>query len=871
MLKNRNIPRVIFFILLIIQCSDLVYAQSQSDSTNLLSSESAIRTHKDTIYSIDESFESQAKMRAKDSLFSDLKNKKIHLYGEAQLEYQAIKLEASYILVDLDKNEIYASYTYDKDSLRIGEPKFTDGEQEILAGKLTYNLDSKKGYIKELRLKQEENHLFMETAKKQADETIHFKNGRFTACDLEEPHYHFHLSKAIMIPEKRIVSGPMNLWIMGVPTPLGLPFMVIPQKKPSERTHGLLFPQFIPSSNYGMGIQNLGYYIPINDSIHTQFRVNLFTKGSWGLGNKTDYSIRYKFKGTFDVMFQEFRTGFPDNQLPTYRPSNKLQIVWRHQQDPKSNPYWRFNSNVNFISDNQSKNDLNPINANYFNNSFNSDINLQRVFPNSPLTMGLKGSIQQSSQSRNFVVNAPTLTANVSRFFPLMYLVNNTTGKKSAFESIASKIGVTYNMQAQNSASFADSLLTMKRFDQIQRKFRNGISQDASATATFAVLKDIIRLTPSITYANKINFQQTNKTYSPTLNNTVTDTLQKVGMSQNFTANIQATTQLYSYYKFAGKKQGLLRHIATPSVGYRFIPNLNNTISDSVGVNKALVTYSPFERSMFAQTSTQTASLLTFSLNNTFELKRKSDKDTLTGFKKTRIIDGLTFSGNYDFLKDSLKLSDLNISLRINPYDFLNFVVDGRLSFYDWDSTGRSINQFALKNGKGLGRMMYTNFNTVLVLAPKATRQKVQNNQQVMNNTWNADYLMYQMYPTSFIDFDIPWKMTLTHTYSIQANTNKSTLNPLLSKDYTHIQTIFLNGDISFTKRWKAVVDMNFDLQDFKLTNTRLTVTRNLHCWNLSAFWSPIGLYKSFMITLNANANMFKDAKIRISKPPELL
>jgi lipopolysaccharide assembly outer membrane protein LptD (OstA) len=70
----------------------------------------------------------------------------------------------------------------------------------------------------------------MGTAKRQANDEIHFIKGRFTTCDLEEPHYHFQLSRAIMIPEKRIVTGPMNLWVAGIPTPLGLPFSIIPQQ-----------------------------------------------------------------------------------------------------------------------------------------------------------------------------------------------------------------------------------------------------------------------------------------------------------------------------------------------------------------------------------------------------------------------------------------------------------------------------------------------------------------------------------------------------------------------------------------------------------------------------------------------------------------
>jgi lipopolysaccharide export system protein LptA len=58
---------------------------------------------KDTIYTIDKSFEEKAIYGAKDSIYIDLKENKIHLFGEAHLEYLETNMKAGYIIVDLKK------------------------------------------------------------------------------------------------------------------------------------------------------------------------------------------------------------------------------------------------------------------------------------------------------------------------------------------------------------------------------------------------------------------------------------------------------------------------------------------------------------------------------------------------------------------------------------------------------------------------------------------------------------------------------------------------------------------------------------------------------------------------------------------------
>ena len=82
-------------------------------------------------------------------------------------------------------------------------------------------------------------------------------------------------------------------------------------------------------------------------------------------------------------------------------------------------------------------------------------------------------------------------------------------------------------------------------------------------------------------------------------------------------------------------------------------------------------------------------------------------------------------------------------------------------------------------------------------------------NEDLLSRNWNADFNYYNLHPEFLIDFEIPWKVSLSHVYSIYANINKTTDN---NENYTQLQTLVLNGDVSFTKRWKLGAIINLGL-----------------------------------------------------------
>ncbi len=816
---------------------------------------------KDTIYLTDKSVTTNGKFYAKDSIFNNLETKQTHLYGDASLEYEGIKITAAYILFDIDKKEVFASYKTDEKGKRIGEPVLIQDGEEVHAGTLRFNLNTKKGFIQEMSVKQEETYLQMEIAKRQSNEEIHFRDGKFTTCDLKEPHFHFHLSKAILIPNKKIISKRMNIYFRDIGTPIGLPLLVIPQSKQkvNMQKRGFLIPKLAPSSLFGMGFTDLGYYFPFNDSLHTTFLGNLYSSGSYALSNNTEYRIKYKFSGNFRIEYQQNNTGFPD-----FTKNGKVMFNWTHIKDQKSNPYWNFNTNVNFISDNNAKNIVTTTNPVYFNNAFQSDINLNRSFPGKPITMGMKISTNQNTQSKSIQLTSPNFNINSTRFSPTKLIFKDRIGGDRWYD----QIGISYNGNFNNSSTFGDSLLRKKEFAQITDKFLSGIKQNIVITSTIKLFKNTWSLTPSFNYAHIINFQQSKLSYDSLLKKVITSKTYESGSFYSMSGSISLSTQIYTYYKFIGRKKPLMRHIITPSFNYSYSPLTTLKKDSYLDAQNKEIFYSPFQNSTFSQTNSSASSLLGFNLMNTFELKRKNDKDTITGFKKTKIIEALSISGNYDFLKDSMRLSDLNLALRISPFNNLNFVASSTFSPYSWDqNTLKTTKIFAIENNQYLGRFLNSSFNTTLTITSNESKRKIEENKEAFNGSWNSDIQYFMLHPEQILDFEIPWKVNISHILSISQNIGRSSIK---DEKFSFVNTFSLNGDINITKRWKVSNTSLFDIKAGKMVNSRFSLTRNLHCWTLNFDTTPIGSNKFFVLRLSANGQMLQSAKVQLTKPPSV-
>jgi hypothetical protein len=808
----------------------------------------------ETVFLVDTSLSNPIKYDARDSMIADVKDKKMYLYGNAHVYYEDMEVTADIIEIDLDKSQVHATYSLDSLGKPIGRPFFKQGSEEFDAADILYNFKTKKGVIKDVKTQQGEGYLHMEVSKRHPNGEIHLKTGRFTTCDLSEPHFHFQLSKAVVVPNKRIVTGPVNLWIAGVPTPIGLPFGYFPNAPKKE--HGILFPQFVPFSANGFGLENLGYYIPLGDSWETSFFGTILSRGSWGLKNTTRYKKLYKSTGSFDLEFQQLRSNFPDKQL-----KNRFLVNWNHTQDIKSHPTWRFGANVQFISDNNAQNNIQPDYSQYFNNSFNSNITLSKTFKGTPFSLSGKLGLRQSTSTGNFIFEAPSLTFNVARYYlPFGKLKKVQGGSKKWFE----KIGITYNLNMLNRATINDSLFSQANKSLIPSKFLNGINQRATISTTLKIFRGAVNWTPfNVVYNGRLNFQSISKTWDNALQETVIDTL-GAGYSHDLSYNMNMSTVLYGKYAFKGERRAVVKHNMTPSVGFRYSPDLSSQQSGFVGTDGAFTTYSPFERSMYRESITRESGALNYSIGNVIQMKYRKkgqDKDTII-----QIFEALDVRGSYDFFKDSMQLSDFYFTARAKPAKFLTLTANATFSPYGWDPETKAIvKEFATKHNKKAGRFtafsLYANFN----LTSKGSYDKILD-ANTYGPTWDADFNYFTMHPDEIIDFSVPWKIGLSYnvTYGLAYNSENQHYEDKV------VQSSRFNAMIRITKRWRLIGSGTFDYSQLKVTQLSFQLQRDMHCWQLSFDWRPIGGQQSFLLKFNVKASMLQDLKYEIRKPPEL-
>ena len=152
-----------------------------------------------------------------------------------------------------------------------------------------------------VRTEQEGGYLHAEKTKKDQYGNINIKDGKYTTCDAENPHYYVALTKAKSIPGDKIISGPAYLVIEDVPMPIGLPFGFFPNKR--ESTSGILIPSYGEEARRGFYLRDGGYYWAINDYMDLSLRGSIFTNGTWGIRATSAYRLRYRFNGNVDLKY----------------------------------------------------------------------------------------------------------------------------------------------------------------------------------------------------------------------------------------------------------------------------------------------------------------------------------------------------------------------------------------------------------------------------------------------------------------------------------------------------------------------------------------------------------------------------------------
>ncbi|MCQ2285359.1 MAG: hypothetical protein MJZ76_00590 [Bacteroidales bacterium] len=817
----------------------------------------------------------KVKYDAQDSIRFDLKRRKAYLFNKAVVHYEDMTLEADYIEIDFQKNELYASGVADSVGNIHGAPIFKQGEYSFRTQEITYNFSTKKGKIWNVITSEGEGYIHGEQVKKLDDNTSFIKKGKYTTCELDHPHFEISFTKAKVIPDDKIITGPAYLSFAGIPTFLAIPFGYFPIQK--ERKSGVIMPTIGESSNRGFYFENFGFYWGINDNIDLLLAGDIYTRGSWAAKLRSNYVFRYKCKGNINVSFaQNF---FGEKGTPSRYNTNDFKIYWDHQQDAKSHPTTRFSAHVDVVS--RSFNTYNPSSvSDYLSNQYTSKLNFS-TSAGGVFFLDATASYSQSTLTGVVDLLLPDISMSVNQFYP--FRKKNKTGALKWYDNISLK----WSSQLTNKIQTYDSLM-----------FRPKTWEESQIGMKHVIPLTIpIKIAKSINWNTCINF--TEKWYLQRFEKDIqyeqdTSTLeQRAIVNDIFKRDFYAlheldistslTTKIYVMYQF--KKGGLkaIRHVITPNLSFSYSPNLNGS---SFGTYQNMVTgetveYSYFANSIYGGTANRSSAIAKLSFGNNLEIKVKSKRDTITGTKKIAIFDNVNISTYYNFMADSLKWAPLTISGRSTLFKQLYITFSLSFDPYCYGENGQRINVTELKKNKRLYRFSASDVSIGLnftlsqdLFTGKQKNKSVSEVPNADNNVFTENSLGM---PTRRPDFSNPWSITINYTFAYSVNDNPYYyVNPVYynigsanaSDKYTDniIQTLNISGDVNITKKWKIGFTTGYDFTQKDLSYTSLDIYRDLHCWEMRFNWIPFGMRKGWSFTINVKASVLQDLKYNMKR-----
>ena len=807
------------------------------------------------------------------------------LYGKSDIKYKTINLKAEYVRVKMDSSTVYAHGKTDSLGKKIGEPVFSENKTEYNSRELTYNLRTKKGYIRQAVTKQGEGIVISDKTKKMSNDILCLSGGKYTTCDnTDHPDFYLDITRGKLRPGKFIVAGPAYLVVEDVPLPIALPFGFFPFT--DKYSSGILMPTFQDELTRGFGLTNGGYYFAINDYIDMELRGDIYTKGTWSLTANSNYLKKYKYRGSLSVSYREDVIGEKD--LPDYSKSNNMSIRWSHSQDQKANPFFNFSSSVNFSTSGYNRSNINS----YYNPALNSEntksssVSFTQRFPDSPFNISGNVLINQRTKDSTISLTLPSLNISMSRIYP--FKRKDAVGKERWYE----KISLSYSGTLANSIDTKESKLLKSSF---ARDWRNGMRHNIPISATFDLFK-YINITPSINYNERWYLTSVNKSWDDTRKIVKTDTVSKFSRVFDFNMGVSASTKLYGFFipirAIFGDKIDRIRHVLTPSVGFSYMPDFGDSFwgyygsytipSNSLVNHDQQIQYSHYENSLYGTPGVGKSGSINFSLTNNVEMKVRNDKDT-TGtkpFNVISLIDNFSVNGAYNMAADSMQWSIFSASLRLKLFKDYSFSLSGAFDpyMYTLNSIGNPvrINKLRWSNG-GFPRFLGTSFSLPNITLNNETfkKKKTENKKKDGNNSdkiptkddlntvSKTDATKDKKSSEKDIDgyqkITIPWSININ--YSIQyGNTNvfdKSKME--YEMGFTH--NLSISGNISLTNNWKLSANTSYDFKANQFTYTNVSVNRSLHCWSMSASIVPFGQFKSYNFRIGVNASMLQDLK----------
>ena len=813
--------------------------------------------------------EGKVKYKAENYAKIEQKKKRITLYDKAELYYQDIELKSGIIVMDYEKNEVYAGRIKDSTGIYKQYPNFKQGENVIEPDSIRFNFKTKKALIWNSRTDQGEFKVKAAITKKENDSVYFLRGARFTTSkDVDHPEYYFRTSKVKFIPGKKVVTGLTNMVIADVPTPIALPFAFFPMSKETSIS-GVILPSYNDSNNRGFSLQNGGYYFALDDHYDLTVSGDYYTNGSYGMRFESSYAKRYNYRGNLNFRFENLinsERGYPD-----YSKQNIYNFQWSHSKDSKSNPNSSFSASVNLGSSNYFKQSINQANiGSNLNNTLSSSVSYSKTFNSVPqVRMSLTATHSQNTQTEEINMTLPTLQASVDRIYPFV-------GKDGIKKGFFKNINLQYNLNAQNSFITKDSLFFKP---EMFKDAKTGMEHTIPLSTNFKLFK-YFSVSTSANYKEVWYLKTISRNFDVNQGKVVDNIVHGFDAYRTYSFSSGIGTTIYGTFNFSEKKKiKSIRHVMRPSASYGYTPSFEKYYDTYASDASGTMTkdYSRFENGIFGAPGKSNSNTLGFDLSNTFEAKITDKDSTKTEAKKIMLLNNLNLSTSYDINADgitSLAWSPLRVSGGTQLFNNkMNVNFGTTLDPYTIDNSGKRINVFNIDNGGSLFRMTSANMTLNYSLSSKKEEdnKKEKNNQGKRNggreddlfgtNTDLSDRRKSQFDGSEedgedaiseFFTAKLPWDMTFAYSLTYGNNNREKQITG---------NSLMISANADLTPKWKTGISTGYDFVQKGVTFTQLRFERDLLSWRMDFNWMPFGTNANWSFFIGIKSGVLSDIK----------
>lgn len=869
-----------------------VLAQTQSDSLNVIEADTLTS---DTVeFKTKSQFDIAVSYKSSDSISFNVLTQKIILYGNSEVKYGDIELKADNINLNWKENILIGRGTKNADGKLTGTPIFSDKGKPYKAEEIKYNFKTKKAIVKKIKTQEGEGYVHGEQVKIDKDkDLLYIKNGLYTTCDAEHPHYGIRAKQIKMIGNKQIVTGGFNLELNDVKTPFGLPFAMVPI--PNKRVSGLLLPSYGESRDLGFFLRDGGFYWAISDKIDMTFLGEIYSKGGYGGTISSTYKKRYHHSGRFNLRFNNRPTG--EKGTAERNVQKDFFLTWSH--NPVQRGASRFSASVNAGTSTANKN-FSRNTQDFLATSFSSSVTYSHSMPNTPFNFSASVRHNQNVQTEVVTVS-PQLSLNMNRLYPLKKLIKS---RKKALDPLR-QLGFSYKFNAKTDFT-NDIKATKNRFtneeldsarrigfnisnaDLILKNAKLGGKHDISLSTSATIFK-YFNLSPSLNYSevwlkekytyrndpdnlngNTAGFPADEKYFQNAI-----DTTRGLARAYSYSTSISLGTRIYLFsYPKIFKKIQAIRHLITPSVAFSYNPNFQDqnklpfyqrTLTD----NGEIQNLSRFGDGAYNPSLSQKAGTISFGFTDIVEMKvQKGDDPEDT--KKVKILESFSMKSGYNFAKDSFNLSNISIAARTTLFGKLSINTSMSIDPYTYellsvDEKGevkqRRTKELAWRTGNGLGSLKQASIALSTSLNPavfnsgggNSAANSEDNNSNPSSEQEQAELDNINNNRSQYVDFNIPWNLTLNFNFGYTKTG---------FKEAVITNTVNFNGDFNLTENWKLTYTSGYDFQIKGLSRTSIGIHRNIHCWQMSVDWVPFGPQQSYSFELGVKAAILQDLKL---------